>query len=187
MAYNSYLIRDEKIAVMDTVDRRYIDEWLDNLNRELEGRSPDYLVVQHMEPDHSSGIQRFAEAYPEAVIVASQMAFAMMRQFFGTDFSGRQKVVGEKDTLSLGQRTLTFLTAPMVHWPEVIVTYDDVDQTLFSADGFGEGGKFGGMGGEGHQNPFGGRGQGPQGEMPQPPEGGFGEVPPDNAMNAPPQ
>ena len=142
MAYNSYVIFGEKIAVMDTVDARFGDRWLENLSAALAGKRPDYLVVQHMEPDHSANIETFAKAYPEAKIVASARAFAMMKQFFGTDFADRQVVVGEGDTLTLGSRTLTFITAPMVHWPEVIVTYDDKDKVLFSADGFG---KFGAL------------------------------------------
>ena len=142
MAYNSYVIMDEKIAVMDTVDAGFTHEWLDNLQSALEGRKPDYLIVQHMEPDHSANIFNFMKAYPEANIVASQKAFAMMLNFFGTDFADKQIVVGEGDTLNLGKHTLTFVTAPMVHWPEVIVTYDDVDKVLFSADGFG---KFGAL------------------------------------------
>lgn len=142
MAYNSYVVFGEKIAVMDTVDRNFTDEWLENLDRALAGRTPDYLVVQHMEPDHSSGILCFAERYPRAVIVASIKAFMMMKSFFGTDFADRRLVMGDGDTLPLGGRTLTFYTAPMVHWPEVIVTYDDAERTLFSADGFG---KFGAL------------------------------------------
>ncbi len=142
MAYNSYVILDEKTAVMDTVDERFGVEWLLKLSAALGEKKPDYLVVQHMEPDHSANVARFAETYPEAKIVASKKAFDMMAQFFGTDYSDRRVVVGENDTLSLGQRTLTFVTAPMVHWPEVIVTYDDVDKTLFTADGFG---KFGAL------------------------------------------
>ena len=142
MAYNSYLIIDEKIAVMDTVDASFTHEWLDNLQSALAGRTPDYLVVQHMEPDHSANIVSFMRAYPRAKIVSSQKAFTMMKQFFGTDFSDKQIVVGEGDTLSLGKHTLTFVTAPMVHWPEVIVTYDSYDKVLFSADGFG---KFGAL------------------------------------------
>ncbi len=142
MAYNSYVILDEKIAVMDTVDRRYTEEWLSNLIAALDGRTPDYLIVQHMEPDHSSGITKFAETYPDATIVASSRAFTMMKNFFGTDFSSRRIVVGEGSTLCLGKHTLTFVTAPMVHWPEVIVTYDCCDKILFSADGFG---KFGAL------------------------------------------
>ena len=142
MAYNSYLILDEKVAVMDTVDANFTAEWLDNLHRELGGRKPDYLIVQHMEPDHSANIANFMLTYPQAVVVSSAKAFNMMRNFFGTDFSDRRIVVGEGDTLSLGKHTLTFVTAPMVHWPEVIVTYDSYDKVLFSADGFG---KFGAL------------------------------------------
>ena len=142
MAYNSYVIFGEKIAVMDTVDARFGDRWLENLSAALAGKRPDYLVVQHMEPDHSANIETFVKAYPQAKIVASARAFSMMKQFFGTDFADRQVVVGEGDTLSLGSRTLTFVTAPMVHWPEVIVTYDDGDKVLFSADAFG---KFGAL------------------------------------------
>ncbi len=142
MAYNSYVIVDEKIAVMDTVDVNFKDEWLSNIEATLGDKKPDYLVVQHMEPDHSANIVSFMEVYPDAKIVASQRAFVMMQNFFGTDFTEMQLVVGEGDTLSLGTHTLTFLTAPMVHWPEVIVTYDDVDKVLFSADGFG---KFGAL------------------------------------------
>ena len=142
MSYNSYVILDEKIAVMDTVDVNFTHEWLDNLQSALKGRSPDYLIVQHMEPDHSANITQFAKAYPSATIVASSKAFTMMKNFFGNDFSDRRIIVGEGDTLSLGKHTLTFLTAPMVHWPEVIVTYDSYDKVLFSADGFG---KFGAL------------------------------------------
>ena len=142
MAYNSYAIIDEKIAVMDSVDAGFGKEWLNNLEKALDGRNPDYLVVQHMEPDHSANIKTFAEKYPDAKIVSSSKAFVMMKNYFGTDFADRQIVVGEGSTLSLGKRTLTFVTAPMVHWPEVIVTYDDVDKILFSADGFG---KFGAL------------------------------------------
>ena len=142
MAYNSYVITDEKIAVMDTVDAGFTHEWLDNLQSALEGRKPDYLIVQHMEPDHSANILSFTKVYPEAKIVASQKAFVMMKNFFGTDFEDKQVVVGEGDTLELGKHTLTFVTAPMVHWPEVIVTYDSYDKVLFSADGFG---KFGAL------------------------------------------
>lgn len=142
MAYNSYVILDEKIAVMDTVDANFGEEWLDNLAAVLEGRKPDYLVVQHMEPDHSANIDVFLKAYPEATVVASAKAFTMMKQFFGTDYADRRVVVGEGDTLSLGKHILTFVTAPMVHWPEVIVTYDSYDKVLFSADGFG---KFGAL------------------------------------------
>ncbi len=142
MAYNSYVIFDQKIAVMDTVDAHFTHQWLDNLQQVLDGRKPDYLVVQHMEPDHSANIMQFVKAYPDAVVVSSAKAFAMMKNFFGTDFADRRIVVGEGDTLSLGERTLTFVTAPMVHWPEVIVTYDSKDKVLFSADGFG---KFGAL------------------------------------------
>ncbi len=142
MAYNSYVILDEKIAVMDTVDAHFGEKWLGNLETVLSGRAPDYLVVQHMEPDHSANIKFFAEKYPSAKLVASAKAFVMMEQFFGDNFADRQVVVGENDTLSLGKHTLTFVTAPMVHWPEVIMTYDDVDRALFSADGFG---KFGAL------------------------------------------
>lgn len=146
MAYNSYVILDEKIAVMDTVDRNFGDEWLKNLSEALGGRKPDYLVVQHMEPDHSSNIVKFVETYPDAKIVATKKAFEMMGQFFGTDYADKQVIVGEKDTLSLGRHTLTFITAPMVHWPEVIVTYDSADKVLFSADAFG---KFGALDADG--------------------------------------
>ncbi len=142
MAYNSYVIIDEKIAVMDTVDVNFTEEWLSNLEAVLNGRKPDYLVVQHMEPDHSANIDNFLKKYPEAIVVSSKIAFQMMNQFFGTDYTDRRIVVGEGDTLDLGGRTLTFYTAPMVHWPEVIVTYDDGDKILFSADGFG---KFGAL------------------------------------------
>ena len=137
MSYNSYVILDEKVAVMDTVDAHFGVEWLQNLETELNGRRPDYLVVQHMEPDHSANIAVFMETYPEAQIVSSAKAFVMMQQFFGTDFPERKVVVGEGSTLKLGRHTLTFVTAPMVHWPEVIVTYDSTDKVLFSADGFG--------------------------------------------------
>ncbi len=142
MSYNSYLIMDEKIAVMDTVDAGFTHEWLDNLQNALGARKPDYLVVQHMEPDHSANIATFAKAYPEAKIVSSAKAFSMMKGFFGDDFAERQMIVGEGDTLALGRHTLTFVTAPMVHWPEVIVTYDSADQVLFSADGFGKFGAY---------------------------------------------
>ena len=142
MAYNSYAILDEKTAIMDTVDRNFTHEWLDNIQHALEGRDPDYLVVQHMEPDHSANIDKFLELYPNAVVVASSKAFAMMKNFFGTDYADRRIVVNEGDTLSLGRHTLTFVTAPMVHWPEVLMTYDSLDKVLFSADGFG---KFGAL------------------------------------------
>ncbi|MBO5418371.1 MAG: FprA family A-type flavoprotein [Clostridia bacterium] len=142
MAYNSYVIIDEKIAVMDTVDGRYGDEWLKNLSAAIGDRKPDYLVVQHMEPDHSGSITAFVKAYPEAIIVSSAKAFVMMKNFFGDDYSDKRIVVGEGDKLELGSHTLNFVTAPMVHWPEVIVTYDSKDKVLFSADGFG---KFGAL------------------------------------------
>lgn len=142
MAYNSYVIMDEKIAVMDTVDRHFGSEWMGNLEKALGGKTPDYLVVQHMEPDHSANIKEFADKYTSAVIVASDKAFVMMKQFFGTDFEDRQVVVKEGDSLSLGKHTLAFVEAPMVHWPEVIVSYDVADKVLFSADGFG---KFGAL------------------------------------------
>lgn len=142
MAYNSYVITDDKIAVMDTVDRHFGEQWLENLKAVLSGRKPDYLVVQHMEPDHSANIVNFLSTYPDAKIVASAKAFAMMGQFFGRDFSDCAMVVKEGDTLSLGSHILNFIAAPMVHWPEVIVTYDSTDKVLFSADGFG---KFGAL------------------------------------------
>ncbi|MEE1086155.1 MAG: flavin reductase [Schaedlerella sp.] len=138
MAYNSYVILDEKIAVMDTVDKNFTHEWLDNLSTALDGRNPDYLIIQHMEPDHSANIANFMKLYPEATIVSSAKAFEMMNNFFGTDFSERKLVVGEGDSLNLGTHVLNFITAPMVHWPEVIVTYDSADKVLFSADGFGK-------------------------------------------------
>ena len=142
MSYNSYVILDEKIAIMDTVDKNFTHEWLDNMQKVLGDRKPDYLVIQHMEPDHSANIAKFLEIYPEAVVVASAKAFPMMQNFFGTDYADRRIIVGEGDTLELGKHTLTFVTAPMVHWPEVIVTYDSYDKVLFSADGFG---KFGAL------------------------------------------
>ena len=142
MSYNSYVILDEKVAVMDTVDRNFTHQWLDNLQTVLDGRKPDYLVIQHMEPDHSANIMNFLKVYPEATVVSSAKAFTMMKQFFGDDFEGRRIVVGEGDTLVLGKHTLAFVAAPMVHWPEVIVTYDTCDKVLFSADGFG---KFGAL------------------------------------------
>ena len=142
MAYNSYAIIDEKIAIMDTVDAGFTHEWLDNIQGVLEGRKPDYLIVQHMEPDHSANIVNFLKAYPDATVVSSQKAFQMMKNFFGKEFEDNRIIVGEGDTLSLGKHTLTFVTAPMVHWPEVIVTYDSYDKVLFSADGFG---KFGAL------------------------------------------
>ncbi len=142
MAYNSYIIMDEKIAVMDTVDGAFGGEWLAKTEAELAGKSPDYLVVHHMEPDHSANIAAFAEKYPEAKIVSSKQAFVMMKQFFGTDYADRQVVVAEKSTLELGRHTLNFIAAPMVHWPEVVMSYDSADKVLFSADGFG---KFGAL------------------------------------------
>lgn len=142
MAYNSYAIVDDKIAIMDTVDKNFTHEWLDNISNALGSRQPDYLIVQHMEPDHSANVANFLKSYPDAVVVSSAKAFTMMQNFFGTDFADRRLVVGEGDTLSLGKHTLTFVTAPMVHWPEVIVTYDSTDKVLFSADGFG---KFGAL------------------------------------------
>ena len=142
MAYNSYVIMDEKIAIMDTVDKNFTSEWLANLAAVLDGRKPNYLIVQHMEPDHSASIDVFLNTYPETTVVASAKAFAMMKNFFGTDYADRRVVVGEGDTLNLGKHMLTFVTAPMVHWPEVIVTYDSYDKVLFSADGFG---KFGAL------------------------------------------
>lgn len=142
MSYNSYVILDEKIAVMDTVDARFTHEWMDNLQSLLGDRQPDYLVVQHMEPDHSANIANFLKVYADTTVVSSAKAFAMMEQFFGCDYADRRIVVGEGDTLSLGKHTLAFVTAPMVHWPEVIMTYDTADKVLFSADGFG---KFGAL------------------------------------------
>ena len=142
MAYNSYLIVDEKVAVMDSVDRAFTAEWLDNIDKALDGKSPDYLIVQHMEPDHSGSVVAFMDKYPNATIVSNSKSFVMMKQFFGTEFSERRMAVGEGDTLTLGTHTLTFVTAPMVHWPEVIVTYDNKDKVLFSADAFG---KFGAL------------------------------------------
>ena len=142
MSYNSYVILDEKIAILDTVDAAFTHEWLDNIQNTLGARTPDYLIVQHMEPDHSANIANFVKAYPRVTLVASAKAFTMMKNFFGTDFADQRMVVGEGDTLCLGKHTLTFVTAPMVHWPEVIVTYDSTDKVLFSADGFG---KFGAM------------------------------------------
>ena len=142
MAYNSYAILDEKVAIMDTVDANFTHQWLDNMEKALAGRKPDYLVVQHMEPDHSANVHKFLSLYPEAIVVSSAKAFSMMQNFFGTDYADRRIVVGEGDTLNLGKHVLTFVTAPMVHWPEVIVTYDSYDKVLFSADGFG---KFGAL------------------------------------------
>lgn len=142
MTYNSYVILDKQIAVMDTVDANFANEWLSNLEQVLQGRTPDYLVIQHMEPDHSANIVKFAEKYPTAKIVSSTQAFVMMKKYFGTDFANNRIVIGEGSTLNLGSHTLTFVTAPMVHWPEVVVTYDNKDKVLFSADGFG---KFGAL------------------------------------------
>ena len=142
MAYNSYAIMDEKIAVMDTVDQNFSDEWFANIENALGERVPDYLVVQHMEPDHAANIDKFLKKYTGAIVVSSAKAFAMMKNFFGSDYADRRIVVGEGDTLCLGKHTLTFVTAPMVHWPEVIVSYDSYDKVLFSADGFG---KFGAL------------------------------------------
>ncbi len=142
MSYNSYVILDEKTAVLDTVDARFTKDWLDNLEKALNSRKPDYLIIQHMEPDHSANIMNFMNAYPDTVIVSSMPSFTMMKQFFGTDFSDRRIIVKEKDTLSLGKHILSFVAAPMVHWPEVIVTYDSYDKVLFSADAFG---KFGAL------------------------------------------
>ena len=142
MTYNSYVILDEKIVVIDTVDRHFTHQWLDNVAAVLNGRKPDYLLIQHMEPDHAGNIDNFMKIYTDTQIVASAKAFTMMNQFFGTDYADRRIVVNEGDTLALGKHTLTFVTAPMVHWPEVIVSYDDVDKVLFSADGFG---KFGAL------------------------------------------
>ncbi len=142
MAYNSYIIEDEKIAVMDSVDANFGDEWLGNIKEALAGKTPDYLIVQHMEPDHSANIDKFADAYPEAVIVATDRAFAMMQKFFGTDYAQRRVVVKDGDSLCLGKHELKFVTAPMVHWPEVMLTYDSFSKVLFSADAFG---KFGAL------------------------------------------
>ena len=142
MSYNSYVILDEKVAVLDTVDQRFGSQWLENIRQTLGERQPDYLVVHHMEPDHSANIDLFLQTYPQAVVVSSAKAFVMMKNFFGDDYAQRRVVVGEGDTLCLGKHTLTFVTAPMVHWPEVIVSYDSCDKVLFSADGFG---KFGAL------------------------------------------
>ncbi|MBR5202875.1 MAG: FprA family A-type flavoprotein [Clostridia bacterium] len=142
MAYNSYAIIDKKIAIMDSVDANFKDEWLNNIKNVLGDRTPDYLIVQHMEPDHSANVHEFAKVYPDATIVATDRAFVMMNKFFGTDFADRRIVVTEGDTLSLGKHNLTFVLAPMVHWPEVMMTYDSTDKILFAADGFG---KFGAL------------------------------------------
>lgn len=138
MAYNSYLVCDKKTAVLDSVDKNFGDEWISNIKKILGNKAPDYLIVQHMEPDHSSNIDLFMETYPEAKIVSNSKSFTLMKQFFGTDYAGRQIAVGEGDKLSLGSKELIFVTAPMVHWPEVIVTYDSDSKTLFSADAFGK-------------------------------------------------
>ena len=142
MSYNSYVVLDEKVAVFDTVDAHFKDEWLANLEEAFSGRTPDYLIVQHMEPDHAANIANFAEKYPEAKIVGNAKTFPMMKQFFGTDFADRQIVVKEGETLSTGKHNLTFVMAPMVHWPEVMMTYDTTDKIFFSADAFG---KFGAL------------------------------------------
>ncbi len=143
MSYNSYLITDEKCAVTDTVDAYFIGEWLENIDRELGGKAPDYLIVHHMEPDHSAGIKAFAEKYPSAVIVGNKKIFAMADAFFGADAIKNRLEMNEGDTLSLGEHTLTFVFAPMVHWPEVMMSYESTEKILFSADGFG---KFGALG-----------------------------------------
>lgn len=142
MAYNSYVIQDDKIAVMDTVDINFKDEWLANIKEVLGTSKPDYLIIQHMEPDHSANIKNFLEQYPDTTLVGNQKTFVMMEQFFQLDASVKRLVVNDKDTLELGAHTLTFVFAPMVHWPEVMVTYDNKDKVLFSADGFG---KFGAL------------------------------------------
>ena len=138
MAYNSYIIVDDKIAVMDSVDANFKDEWFDNIKSVIGDKSPDYLIVQHMEPDHSANITAFSEKYPNAVIVATDRAFGIMNKFFGTDYADRRMIVSDGDTLDLGSHTLSFYTAPMVHWPEVMMTYDSTDKVLFSADAFGK-------------------------------------------------
>ena len=142
MSYNSYVILDEKVAVMDTVDIHFGEEWMANVKAVLAGRTPDYLIVQHMEPDHSANISRFLEEYPQATVVATAKAFVMMKQFFGNDYADRRIVASEMSELSLGAHTLHFVMAPMVHWPEVMVTYESSEKVLFSADGFG---KFGAL------------------------------------------
>ena len=138
MSYNSYVIRDQKIAVMDTVDKHFGEKWLENLEKALGGKEPDYLVIHHMEPDHSANIARFIEKYPQAKVVSSRAAFAMMKNFFGKDYSQNGITIKEGDVLELGEHSLTFVAAPMVHWPEVMVAYDDKDKILFSADAFGK-------------------------------------------------
>ena len=142
MCYNSYVVLDEKVTVFDTVDANFNDEWLKNISEALNGRKPDYLVVQHMEPDHSANVFNFAKEYPDALIVANAKTFAMMKKFFGTEFEDRRVVVKDGESLNTGKHTFTFVFAPMVHWPEVMVTYDSFDKVLFSADGFG---KFGSL------------------------------------------
>ena len=138
MAYNSYMILDEKIAVMDTVDQHFTEEWLANLKTVLDGRKPDYLIVQHMEPDHSANIRNFCEVYPDAVVVGNDQTFVMMDQFFPEGLAAERLSVKNGESLTLGKHVLTFVFAPMVHWPEVMVTYDSTDKVLFSADGFGK-------------------------------------------------
>lgn len=142
MAYNSYVIIDEKTAVMDSVDRHFTEEWFNNINTVLKGKAPDYLIIQHMEPDHSSSIDAFMKQYPNTTIVSNAKSFTMMKNFFGTDYADRRIEVGEGDTLPLGRHTLSFITAPMVHWPEVIMTYESTEKVFFSADAFG---KFGAL------------------------------------------
>ena len=142
MSYNSYAIIDEHIAIMDTVDARFTHEWLDNIESALNGRTPDYLIIQHMEPDHSANIANFMKLYKSTTIVSSKKAFVMMKNYFGTEYEDRRIIIDEGSTLSLGKHTLAFVSAPMVHWPEVMVTYDTHDKVLFSADGFG---KFGAL------------------------------------------
>lgn len=142
MAYNSYVILDEKVAVLDTVDVKFKDEWLENIKTILDGKNPDYLIIHHMEPDHSANLYEFLKVYPDAVIVSSEKAFVMMKNFFKVEFKENFIVINENDKLSLGKHELTFITAPMVHWPEVVVSYDSYDKVLFSADGFG---KFGAL------------------------------------------
>lgn len=142
MSYNSYAILDEKVAILDSVDKEFTDEWMENIRKALKNRKPDYLIIQHMEPDHSANIMSFVKTYPEAVLVASAKAFVMMENYFGTDFSENRIVISDGDMLSLGKHKLLFATALMVHWPEVIVTYDSTEKILFSADAFG---KFGAL------------------------------------------
>ena len=142
MAYNSYVVLDDKITVFDTVDQNFGDEWLSNISTVLNGKLPDYLIVQHMEPDHSANVDRFMKVYPNCQIVATAKAFVMMKNFFGTDYPERRVIVGENDTLSTGKHTFTFITAPMVHWPEVMLTFDSYSKCIFSADAFG---KFGAL------------------------------------------